>query len=169
MASRWDNLHFIINENGQVVGDFERGDGSYGFLRDRKHFTFNEATKDERSLLVHLVYLFFTIGDTQYHEGYEYVELEGYMLYRKVKQVTFYKNMFFKSRLLPDAQYLYLSIKDDLNSDYYVLTTSDIGFADALSAHFDKNYNMSLDRELIHADTSEELDYWDQNLTIISR
>lgn len=169
MSAIQENLHFIIDESGQIVGDFERGDGAYGFLRNRKSFSFDEATNEERSLLVHLVYLFFTVGDTLYHNDYEYLELEGYTIYRKVRQMTDYNDLFFTSRQLPDAQYLYLTIKDPMEVEYYVLTTSDAGFADALCTHYAKNYGMVVEQELIVAETSAETEYWDRNLTFVQR
>lgn len=167
MKTKWNDIHFILNEKGHVIGDYKRGTAPYGFLRDRKGFTFDEATVEERQMLVNLVYLFFTVGDTQFHNGYEYVELEGYMMYRKVVQSTLYNDLFYRASEVPEGHYLYLTVCDDTD-EYYVMTVIDEGFVDAVVSHFAKDYGIDMDVEVIQADTPQEVMYWNKSVTALS-
>ena len=166
LTKTWDAIHFILNEQGHVIGDFEQGSGAYGFLRDRKPFTMDEATADERTMLVNLVFLFFTLGDTQYHNGYEYVELEGYTMYRKVGRVTQYTDLFFRPKPLPKGTYAYVTaaVGDD---EFYVLTANDAGFAQAVVNHFKKDHGIELDIAMIEAVNEAEVAYWERSLTVL--
>lgn len=166
METQWDDIHFILNEQGQVIGDYKRGTSPYGFLRNRKTFTFNEATVEERQLLVNLVYLFFTVGDTQFHNGYEYAELEGYMMYRKTDVFTMYADLFYRASAVPDGQFLYVTVCDG-EEEYYVMTAVDQGFVDAVSYHFKKDYGIHMSVEVIEALTPQEESYWNSSATVL--
>lgn len=166
MPTKWRDIHFILNEDGNVIGDFKEGREPYGFLRDRKVFSFEDATKEERELLVNLVYLFYTVGDTQFHEGYEYVELEGYMMYRKVEGATYYKDFFYKSDSLPDNEFLFLSAHDDYD-EYYILTTQDKGVASAIHHHFMTDYGIDVSIATVYAESPHMLDYWRRSSTVL--
>lgn len=166
METQWDDIHFILNDQGHVIGDYKRGTSPYGFLRNRKSFTFDEATVEERQMLVNLVYLFFTVGDTQFHNGFEYVELEGYMMYRKADQFTLYSELFYRARAVPNGQYLYLTVSDTVD-EYYVLTAVDQGFVDAVTYHFKKDYGIEMDVAVIEAETPQEETYWNKSATVL--
>ena len=166
MSTKWNEIHFILNEDGNVIGDFKESDKPYGFLKDGVGFTFDEATPDEKELLVNLVYLFYTLGDTAYRDGFEYVELEGYTMYRKVEHATLYKDLFYMSRSLPEYEFMNLSVLDD-GQEYYILTTQDEGMAFAVMNHFDKVYGITVDLEIVEAITPETLDYWNKSTTLL--
>lgn len=166
MTNVWEKIHFILNEDGQVIGDFEKGTAPYRFLRDGKSFAFDEALPEERVLLMQLVYLFFTVGETSYVDGYEYVALEGYTLYRPVAQVLLYADLMYDCDPVASSSYLYLTVPVSVES-YYLLTAKDTGFAEAVARHFEDDYGLTVDTECIVAKTEAEMAYWNQNVTAV--
>lgn len=162
----WDDIHFILNHKGLVVGDYKRSKEPYGFLRNGESLSVKEALPEERKIFTSLLYLFYTLDETRIHEDYEYVELEGYTMYQKIHTMAIYHDFSYDSYLLEKGQYIHISYDDGM-LEYYILTVVDQALANAIVAHFYKDYGLTLNTEFVEIDNEEDRDYWDDNVTYV--
>lgn len=171
--SQHELLHYLVDEYGNVIGDYKESNQPFGFLRERKPVVYENENDTAKQMMLELRDLFMYSNDTLYHNGYEYLEQGDYMIYRKVAQVTYYKELNYQRDAVPEGQFLYLTYKAENPQnpvelmDYYILTTTDRGLTQALEGHFRLNYGLDIERELVIPETSEEIEYWMSNTSQI--
>lgn len=162
--TKWEEIHFILNHKGLVVGDYERSQEPYGFLRNGVSVSVDEALPKEREIFSSLLYLFYTLDETQVHEQYEYVELEEYTMYQKIHKKSLYHEMSYVKDPLERGHYIHITYDDGM-LEYYILTVIDRGLAKTIVNHFRDDYGLTLNTEHVEASDEEDREYWDENVT----
>ena len=169
MIDTWNNIRFITDDDGNVIGDYRLGNKPYGFIHGDKPISFEDVDSDVKDVLTNLVYLFFSAADNNFHDGYEYAQIDEYIIYREVEQYTFYKDLLYKPQPLQDGQFLYLTFggKGENDEEFYIITVNDKGLSDALVSHYMRNYVSVVDVALLEPESPEEHSYWAKSTTVV--
>lgn len=158
-------INFIYNIQGLVVGDYVESEEKYGFQKNGKTLFPEDTFGEERQLLLNLVDKFFIAHERQVHNGYEYSEINEYRIYRKVLSYMEYKDLIYDKKPVDDNMYIKLILEDgDSDEEYFILITTDEGFAKAVVRHFQHRHKQTVRLDYVEAEDELEAEYFNHSI-----